>query len=98
MPRLSSSSTSRISSPARRPPQAVEVEHDQHVATAQVIEASLETGPVGTRAAAAVIIDALAASSPERVHLPVEHLPLFAGGHPRIADQLHRALIPTGSR
>lgn len=36
--------------------------------------------------------------SPERVHLRVEHLACFAGGHPGIADQFHRCRALACSR
>ncbi len=83
---------------AGQAPEAVEVEHDQHIAAPEVIQARLESGPVGAGPAAAVVKDALAASRPERVHLAVEHLALLSGGHPRVADQLHRSPTPACSQ
>src|SRR4051794_9449241 len=50
---------------AGEPPEAVEVEHDQHVALAQVVQARLETRPVGVGPATAVVEDAVAPGGPE---------------------------------
>ena len=94
-PQLSGSSTSQISSPARRPSRS------QHVAAAEAIKAGTQAGPAAARPAAAVVTDAPAASRPERVQLSVEHLLALAGGHPRVADRRHASLrlvaVATGS-
>src|SRR4051794_34142867 len=74
---------------AGEPPEAVEVEHDQYVALAQVVQACLEARPVDVGPAAAVVKDAVAPGDPEGVDLAVEPLPLLAGGHPSIADLFH---------
>jgi hypothetical protein len=42
----------------------------------------------------AVLKDALAPGSLERVHLAVKHLPLFTGGHPGVANQLRHPSVP----
>src|SRR3954451_4841064 len=79
-------------------PESVQIQHNQHVIAAEVIEAGTQAGPVGTRSAAVIIINALATGDPERVHLPVEYLPLLSTGYSGIADQLHRSPVPTCSR
>ena len=50
---------------AGEPPEAVEVEHDQYVALAQVVQACLEARPVDVGPAAAVVEDAVAPGDPE---------------------------------
>ena len=80
---------------AGEPAEAVEIEHDQHVAVAEIVEARLEAGPLDAGAAAAVVIDALAAGGAERVRLAIEHLLAFTGGHPGIPDQFHRSPTPS---
>ena len=76
---------------AGQPPKAVEVEHDQHVAFSEIVEASLEAGPFGAGPAAAVIVDTLATGSVQRIELAIEHLSTLSGGHSGIADQFHYA-------
>ena len=69
----------------------IEVENDEDVAAAQVIEAGLEPGPIGLGARGAVLEDALASGLGQGVELAVEDLPVLGGRHPRVADQPHRA-------
>ena len=76
---------------ARQWPQAVEVEHDQHVTFSQVAQAFLQPGPIRAGAAATVPADEFVPSRLERVHLAVEHRPVLTGQHRGIPDQIHRS-------
>jgi hypothetical protein len=72
--------------------QAVEVEYDQHVVTAEIIGAGAQARAVAAGAAAAILEDAGAAGRLEGIHLPVEHLHFLSGRDPGVADQLHAFL------
>ena len=71
------------------PSETVEVEDDQDVALAQVVEAGGEFRPVGVRAGAVLLEDALAACSEESVELAVQDLPRLDGGNAGVADEAH---------
>ena len=89
-PRLrdSRSSMSEISSAARRPRRA----RSRTTRTSPLRRWSRQAasfGPVGVRAGAVLLEDALAARSEESVELAVQDLPRFDGGNAGVADEAH---------
>ena len=79
-----------MSSPARPPRQTVEVEDDQDVALAQVIEAGGQVRPVGGGAGSAVLERALAPGIVQGIELAVEYLAAFGGGYAGVSNEPHR--------
>ena len=71
------------------PPEAVEVEDDEDIARAQVVEAGGEPGTVGIGPGGAVLEDAFAAGRLEGVELAVEDLAPLDGGDAGVADEAH---------
>ena len=60
-------------------PEAVEVEHDEDVAAAQVVQTLDEPGPIGPGARGAVLEDAPASGLGQGVELAVEDLAVLGG-------------------
>ena len=71
-------------------PQPVEVEDDQGVAAAQVVEAGGEVRALGRSARGVILEHALAAGGVQGVELSVEDLAAFGGGDAGVADEAHR--------
>ena len=72
----------------------VEVEDDEDVAGAQVVEAGGEVRAIGGGAGGVILEHALAAGGVERVELAVEDLAPFGGGDAGVADEAHGVCSP----
>ena len=70
----------------------VKVQNHQHVISTQVIETSLEAGPVGMGTACMILKRTNTARSLESVRLPVKNRPFLPGRDTRVADRRHQHL------
>ena len=95
MPRWSSSSIREMSSPARRA-QAVEIEDDQDVTLAQVIQTGGQVRPVGNSSGSAVLEHALTPGTVQSIELAVEYLTAFGGRYAGIANESHGVMSSLG--
>ena len=76
----------------------VEVQDNQNVAAAQVVEARGQIGAIGRGSGGAILEHALATGGVERVELAVEDLAAFGGGDAGVADKAHRVGCVARSR
>ena len=79
---------------ACKPPEAVEVLDDEDIARPQVIEARGEVGPLGCGARSAILENAVATGSVQRVELAMKHLAPFCRGDARVSDESHAGNSP----
>ena len=71
-----------------------EVEDDEEITTAQVVEARRQVGPIGRGAGGVILEHAFAGCGIERVELGVEDLAAFGGGDAGVADEAHGVCSP----
>ena len=88
IPRSLSASMRVMSAPGEAP-QSVEIEDDEDVTVAQVVEARGEVRAIGLRPGGVIFEHTFAAGGVERVALAVEDLSAFGGGDAGVPDEIH---------